>query len=141
MQKELKEGFPITTIREINLLLGISHPNIVAIREILAGNSVDKVYVVMEYMEHELKHLMENTQHVFTWGETKSLLQQLLRGIEYLHSRNIIHRDLKPSNILYDNQGVLKICDFGLAREYNPAKQLTPVVVTLWYRAPELLLG
>ncbi len=141
MQKEVKEGFPITTIREINLLLGIQHPNIVAMREILAGNSVDKVYVVMEYMEHELKHLMENVQHNFSWGETKSLLFQLLKGIEYLHGRNIIHRDLKPSNILYDNRGTLKICDFGLARKYNPAKTLTPVVVTLWYRAPELLLG
>ena len=62
-------------------------------------------------------------------------------GLEYLHSKNIIHRDLKPSNLLYNNEGVLKICDLGLARKYNPSKCLTPVVVTLWYRAPELLLG
>ena len=95
----------------------------------------------MEYMEHELKQLMENVKHEFTWGEIKCLIKQLLMGIEYLHSKNIIHRDLKPSNILYNNKGVLKICDFGLARKYNPSKQLTPVVVTLWYRAPELLLG
>ena len=76
MQKELKEGFPITTIREINLLLGLKHRNIVTMREMLSGNSVDKVYVVMEYMEHELKHLLENNvQHKFCWAEVKSLLQ------------------------------------------------------------------
>ena len=141
MQKELKEGFPITTIREINLLLGVEHNNIVQIREILSGNSVEKVYVVMEYMEHELKQLLDNQKHNFGWAEVKCLLKQLLQGLEYLHSMNIVHRDLKPSNILYNNQGVLKICDFGLSRKFNPHKPLTPVVVTLWYRAPELLLG
>lgn len=75
MQKELKEGFPITTIREINLLLGLKHRNIVSIKEMLSGNSVDKVYVVMEYMEHEVKHLLDsNVQHRFSWAQVKCLL-------------------------------------------------------------------
>ena len=62
--------------------------------------------------------------------------------MEYLHENWIIHRDIKTSNLLLNNQGMLKLADFGLAREYTqPAKPMTPVVVTLWYRAPELLLG
>jgi cell division cycle 2-like protein len=67
---------------------------------------------------------------------------QLLNGIAHLHDNWIIHRDLKTSNLLLSHKGVLKVADFGLAREYgSPLKEYTPVVVTLWYRSPELLLG
>lgn len=67
---------------------------------------------------------------------------QLLRGVAYMHERWILHRDLKTSNLLLSSDGILKIADFGLAREYgDPIKPYTPLVVTLWYRCPELLLG
>ena len=69
-------------------------------------------------------------------------MQQLLSGMHYLHENWVLHRDLKTSNILYSNKGELKICDFGLARQYgSPLRPYTHNVVTLWYRAPELLLG
>lgn len=69
-------------------------------------------------------------------------MQQLLSGIAHLHDNWIIHRDLKTSNLLLSHKGILKIADFGLAREYgSPLKEYTPVVVTLWYRSPELLLN
>ncbi|MEQ2175808.1 hypothetical protein GOODEAATRI_021510, partial [Goodea atripinnis] len=75
-------------------------------------------------------------------GEIKTLMLQLLRGVRHLHDNWILHRDLKTSNLLLSHKGILKIGDFGLAREYgSPLKQYTPVVVTLWYRSPELLLG
>ncbi len=75
-------------------------------------------------------------------AQVKCLMQQLLGGIAYLHEHWVLHRDLKTSNILYTNKGELKICDFGLARQYgSPLKAYTHMVVTLWYRAPELLLG
>lgn len=74
--------------------------------------------------------------------QVKSLMLQLLSGVSHLHDNWVLHRDLKTSNILYTNRGELKICDFGLARQYgSPLKAYTHMVVTLWYRAPELLLG
>lgn len=141
MEKE-KEGFPITSLREINTLLKAQHINIVTVREIVVGSNMDKIYIVMDYVEHDLKSLMETMKQPFTIGETKCLLQQLLRGVHHLHDNWILHRDLKTSNLLLSHKGILKIGDFGLAREYgSPLKQYTPIVVTLWYRAPELLLG
>ncbi|XP_048345238.1 cyclin-dependent kinase 11B-like [Sphaerodactylus townsendi] len=141
MEKE-KEGFPITSLREINTILKAQHPNIVTVREIVVGSNMDKIYIVMNYVEHDLKSLMETMKQPFLPGEVKTLMIQLLRGVEHLHDNWILHRDLKTSNLLLSHAGILKVGDFGLAHEYgSPLKPYTPVVVTLWYRAPELLLG
>ncbi|XP_078144155.1 cyclin-dependent kinase 11B isoform X2 [Centroberyx gerrardi] len=141
MEKE-KEGFPITSLREINTILKAQHPNIVTVREIVVGSNMDKIYIVMNYVEHDLKSLMETMKQPFLPGEVKTLMIQLLRGVHHLHDNWILHRDLKTSNLLLSHKGILKIGDFGLAREYgSPLKPYTPVVVTLWYRSPELLLG
>lgn len=143
MEKE-KEGFPITSLREINTLLKGQHSNIVTVREIVVGSNMDKIFIVMDYVEHDLKSLMEtmrNKKQGFVPGEVKCLLQQLLRAVAHLHDNWILHRDLKTSNLLLSHKGILKVGDFGLAREYgSPLKAYTPIVVTLWYRAPELLL-
>ncbi|XP_066462877.1 cyclin-dependent kinase 11B-like isoform X3 [Eleutherodactylus coqui] len=141
MEKE-KEGFPITSLREINTILKAQHENIIRVREIVVGSNMDKIYIVMNYMEHDLKSLMETMKQPFLPGEVKTLLIQLLRGVRHLHDNWILHRDLKTSNLLLSHAGILKVGDFGLAREYgSPLKPYTPIVVTLWYRAPELLLG
>ncbi|KAL9971255.1 hypothetical protein ACROYT_G023761 [Oculina patagonica] len=141
MERE-KEGFPITSLREINTLLKAQHPNIVTVREIVVGSNMDKIYIVMDYVEHDLKVLMEHMTQGFRIGEIKTLMIQLLRAVAHLHDNWILHRDLKASNLLLSNNGILKVGDFGLAREYgSPLKNYTPIVVTLWYRAPELLLG
>ncbi|CAG0921033.1 unnamed protein product [Notodromas monacha] len=144
MEKE-KEGFPITSLREINTLLKAQHENIVTVREIVVGSNMDKIYLVMDYVEHDLKSLMEtmkSKKQVFVFSEVKTLMLQLLRAIAHLHDNWILHRDIKTSNLLLNHRGILKVGDFGLAREYgSPLKAYTSVVVTLWYRAPELLLG
>lgn len=141
MEKE-REGFPLTALREINILLSFHHPSIVDVKEVVVGNSLDSIFMAMEYMDHDLKGLMETMKHPFTQSEVKCLMIQLLEGVRYLHSNWVLHRDLKTSNLLLNNQGELKICDFGLARQYgSPLKPYTHLVVTLWYRAPELLLG
>ncbi|XP_020293847.1 cyclin-dependent kinase 11B isoform X1 [Pseudomyrmex gracilis] len=144
MEKE-KEGFPITSLREINTLLKAQHPNIVTVREIVVGSNMDKIFIVMDYVEHDLKSLIETMKQkkqVFIPGEVKCLMQQLLCAVAHLHDNWILHRDLKTSNLLLSHRGILKVGDFGLAREYgSPLRQYTPIVVTLWYRAPELLLS
>ena len=234
MDKE-RDGFPLTSIREINIMLSLHHPNITDVSEVVVGDQLDSVLMVMEFVEHDLKGLMEDMPTAFTVAEVrlpcsaldvchfvnvmrvagppvgsqhelaahlqgncsfwtvpcrgfgcgegprpaslghdegvvlktlktwavgqdqgwrsgkqvacvmvqaKTLMLQLFRGIAYLHDNWVLHRDLKTSNILYSNRGEVKICDFGLARQYgSPLRPYTHNVVTLWYRAPELLLG
>lgn len=141
MEKE-REGFPLTALREINILLSFDHPSIVRVKEVVVNDHLDGVFMVMEYLENDLKGVMEMKKQPFSQSEVKCLMLQLLEGVKYLHDNWVLHRDLKTSNLLMNNQGELKICDFGLARQYgSPLKPYTQLVVTLWYRAPELLLG
>ncbi len=144
MERE-KEGFPITSLREVNTLLISQHTNVVHVREIVVGSNMDMIFIVMDFVEHDMKALMETMRakkQVFLPGEVKCLMLQLLSAIHHLHDNWILHRDLKTSNLLLSHNGILKVGDFGLAREYgSPLRAYTSVVVTLWYRAPELLLG
>ncbi|KAJ2907569.1 Cyclin-dependent kinase G-2, partial [Coemansia aciculifera] len=141
---EERKGFPITALREIHtLLLVAGHPNIINVREIAVGRSLNSIYMVMDYMEHDLRALMESSMNGqrFSPSEVKSLLLQLCRAVAHLHANWIVHRDLKTSNLLMA-RGQLKVADFGLARKYgSPLGRMTGLVVTLWYRAPELLFG
>ncbi|XP_056685171.1 cyclin-dependent kinase G-2 [Spinacia oleracea] len=140
-----REGFPVYYLREINTLMSLNHPSIINVREVVVDDSAegfDNIYMVMDYVEHDLKALMQARKQHFRQSEAKCLMLQLLEGVEYLHDNWILHRDLKTSNLLLNNTGDLKICDFGMARQYgSPLKPYTSLVVTLWYRAPELLLG
>jgi len=137
-----REGFPMTSLREIKILMTFKHPHIVDVREVVVGNNLNHIFIVMEFVDHDLKTLMEEMRSPFAISEIKTLMQQLLEATAYLHDNWVIHRDLKTSNLLFNNHGMLKVADFGLAREYgSPLKPYTHNVVTLWYRAPELLLG
>ncbi|XP_021775954.1 cyclin-dependent kinase G-2-like isoform X2 [Chenopodium quinoa] len=140
-----REGFPVYYLREINTLMSLNHPSIVNVREVVVDESAegfDNIYMVMDYVEHDLKALMQARKQHFRQSEVKCLMLQLLEGVSYLHDNWVLHRDLKTSNLLLNNLGELKICDFGMARQYgSPLKPYTSLVVTLWYRAPELLLG
>lgn len=138
-----QEGFPITALREANVLLALDHPNIIQVLEMVIGSTAEKIYMVMEYAENDVKALMEKKmKESFLQSEIKNLMQQLLSAVAYMHANWYIHRDLKTSNLLYDGNGILKVCDFGLARKYgSPLQNYTHLVVTLWYRSPELLLG
>ncbi|MED6246050.1 Cyclin-dependent kinase 10 [Ataeniobius toweri] len=137
-----KDGIPISSLREITLLLRLRHPNIVELKEVVVGSHLESLFLVMSYCEQDLASLLENMQTPFSEAQVKCIVLQLLRGLEYLHHSFIIHRDLKVSNLLMTDEGCVKIADFGLARMYGiPQPPMTPRVVTLWYRAPELLLG
>ena len=140
MERE-KDGLPICGVREISLLTALKHKNIVSLKEVVVGDELDAVFLVMEYCEQDLASLIDN-KTCFTEPQVKCLMQQLLRGIDYLHTNRVIHRDLKVSNILLTDKGYLKVADFGLARFLGvPVEPHTPKVVTLWYRPPELLFG
>ena len=134
---EATDGFPLTALREVNILLSLDHPSIVNVNEVVVGSKLNFVFMVMEYVENDLKGLMDqmaqSSSPKFTIPETKALMLQLLSGMSYLHENWIMHRDLKMSNILVTNSGDLKICDFGLARQFGGVGRYTQLVVTLWY--------
>ncbi|XP_027362563.1 probable serine/threonine-protein kinase At1g54610 [Abrus precatorius] len=129
--------------REIYILRQLDHPNVMKLEGIVTSRTSTSLYLVFEYMEHDLAGLAAIHGVKFTEPQIKCYMQQLLRGLEHCHSRGVLHRDIKGSNLLIDQDGNLKIGDFGLATVYDPSKKqpLTSRVVTLWYRAPELLLG
>ncbi|KAJ1971324.1 Cyclin-dependent kinase G-2 [Dimargaris xerosporica] len=129
------QGFPITSLREAQTLLLSKHPHIVDVKDIVFGPTLSDIYFVFEYIEHDLKTLLEEMRTPFLQSEVKTLMLQLLQGVAMLHDNWIIHRDLKPSNLLMSNRGTMKIADFGLARRYgSPLGHMTQLVVTLWYR-------
>eukprot|EP00761_Pharyngomonas_kirbyi_P009007 gb/GECH01009022.1/.p1 GENE.gb/GECH01009022.1/~~gb/GECH01009022.1/.p1 ORF type:complete len:476 (+),score=102.37 gb/GECH01009022.1/:1-1428(+) len=136
------EGFPRSALREISILLTLKHPNIVNVKEVVIGNTINSIFLVMEYLENDLRSVMAELHYRFAPDEIKCIMQQLLKAIDYLHDNFVLHRDIKASNILLGNDGYLKLCDFGLARRYeDPCRPYSDNVVTLWYRPPELLLG
>ncbi|OAX44775.1 Pkinase-domain-containing protein [Rhizopogon vinicolor AM-OR11-026] len=141
---EEKHGFPITALREINALMSSRHENVVRIREVVVGDTLTQVFVVMDFIEHDLKTLLTLMPSPFLQSEIKTLMMQLLSAVAHCHSNWILHRDLKTSNLLMNNRGTIKVADFGLARRYGDpvgVGGLTQLVVTLWYRAPEILMG
>lgn len=137
-----KDGFPFTAVREIKLLQTLRHPNIVSLIEMMVEKS--QVYMVFEYLDHDLSGILLHPTLKFSEGNVKYLFRQIVDGLAYMHSRGILHRDIKGSNILLGKDGVVKIADLGLARSINllnSAAHYTNRVITLWYRPPELLLG
>ncbi|XP_074116887.1 cyclin-dependent kinase 3 isoform X1 [Sminthopsis crassicaudata] len=161
------EGVPSTAIREISLLKELKHPNIVRLLDVV--HSEKKLYLVFEFLSQDLKKYMDSAAatelplHLVkvpaVGGGTaaphpppadqpllalllQSYLFQLLQGVNFCHSHRVIHRDLKPQNLLINELGAIKLADFGLARAFGvPLRTYTHEVVTLWYRAPEILLG
>ncbi|PSS19018.1 Serine/threonine-protein kinase [Actinidia chinensis var. chinensis] len=129
--------------REILIMRRLDHPNVMKLEGLVTSRVSGNLYLVFEYMEHDLTGLVASSTVKFTEPQIKCYMQQLLCGLEHCHSRGVLHRDIKGSNLLIDNKGNLKIGDFGLATFFrlNPKQPLTSRVVTLWYRPPELLLG
>nr|XP_043630774.1 cyclin-dependent kinase C-2-like [Erigeron canadensis] len=152
-----REGFPITAIREIKILKKLHHENVIKLKEIVTSPGPEKedqgrpdgnkykggIYMVFEYMDHDLTGLADRPGMRFSVPQIKCYMRQLLTGLHYCHVNQVLHRDIKGSNLLIDNEGNLKLADFGLARSFSNDHNgnLTNRVITLWYRPPELLLG
>ncbi|GAB4824922.1 hypothetical protein Ancab_007794 [Ancistrocladus abbreviatus] len=129
--------------REILVLRRLDHPNIIKLEGLIISPTTGSMYLIFEYMEHDLMGLASLPGLKFTETQVKCYMKQLLSGLDHCHSNGVLHRDIKSANLLIDNCGVLKIADFGLANFCDPyhSHPLTSRVVTLWYRPPELLLG
>jgi len=133
------EGIPSTAIREISILKELQDPNIVRLHDVV--HTEKKLTLVFEYCDHDLKKFLDAKESLEI-ATIKSFLYQLLRGIAFCHERRVLHRDLKPQNLLINKDGELKLADFGLARAFGiPVRSYTHEVVTLWYRAPDVLMG
>ncbi|KAM4644127.1 cyclin-dependent kinase 2 isoform 2-T2 [Amazona ochrocephala] len=135
------EGVPSTAIREISLLKELNHPNIVKLLDVI--HTENKLYLVFEFLHQDLKKFMDSSSlSGIALPLIKSYLFQLLQGLAFCHAHRVLHRDLKPQNLLINTDGAIKLADFGLARAFGvPVRTYTHEVVTLWYRAPEILLG
>jgi serine/threonine protein kinase len=133
------EGVPSTSIREISVLKELQHANIVRLLDVVF--TAEKLQLVFEFLDQDLKKYIDSVTEMSP-SLVQSYMYQMLLGLDFCHARRILHRDLKPQNLLIDREGTLKIADLGLARAVTiPLRQYTHEVVTLWYRAPEVLMG
>ncbi|XP_030608372.1 serine/threonine-protein kinase MAK-like isoform X1 [Archocentrus centrarchus] len=126
-------------LREVKSLKKLNHPNVVKLKEVIREN--DCLYFVFEYMKQNLYQLMkEREDKMFSENEIRNILFQILSGLAFVHKHGYFHRDLKPENLLCMGSELVKIADFGLAREIRSQPPYTDYVSTRWYRAPEVLL-
>ncbi|XP_044475072.1 cyclin-dependent kinase B2-2-like [Mangifera indica] len=144
------EGVPATTLREVSILRMLSRdPHIVRLMDVKQGQNKEGktvLYLVFEYMDTDLKKLIRSFRQsgeIIPAKTVKCLMYQLCKGVAFCHRHGILHRDLKPHNVLMDQKtSMLKIADLGLARAFTlPIKKYTHEILTLWYRALEVLLG
>ncbi|EGC31073.1 protein serine/threonine kinase [Dictyostelium purpureum] len=134
------EGVPCTAIREISLLKELKHPNIVRLHDVI--HTERKLTLVFEYLDQDLKKYLDECGGEISKATIKSFMYQLLKGVAFCHDHRVLHRDLKPQNLLINRKGELKLADFGLARAFGiPVRTYSHEVVTLWYRAPDVLMG
>ncbi|XP_075052625.1 cyclin-dependent kinase-like 5 isoform X5 [Mixophyes fleayi] len=135
--EEVKE----TTLRELKMLRTLKQENIVELKE--AFRRRGKLYLVFEYVEKNMLELLEEMPNGVPPEKVKNYIYQLIKAIHWCHKNDIVHRDIKPENLLISYNDILKLCDFGFARNLSEGSNAnyTEYVATRWYRSPELLLG
>ncbi|KAI9274537.1 kinase-like domain-containing protein [Phascolomyces articulosus] len=137
---QFKDGLDLTAIREVKYLQELHHPNVIELIDVFSHKK--NLNLVLEYLDSDLEQVIKDRSILFMPGDIKAWMLMTLRGLDHCHRHYILHRDMKPNNLLITHDGVLKIADFGLARDWgDPGRQMTSQVVTRWYRSPELLFG
>ncbi|CAG8561260.1 6641_t:CDS:2, partial [Dentiscutata heterogama] len=132
------QGIEISAVREVKVLRELRHPNIIELIDIYSHQT--NLQLVLEYLDSDLEMIIKDKSLVFISADIKSWMLMTLRGLHHCHRNWILHRDMKPNNLLVGRDGQLKLADFGLARDFAEPriKNMSPQVVTRWYRAPEL---
>lgn len=138
-----EEGFPPTALREISLLKCLDHPSIIRVRDVIMEDGGNSLSMVMDYIDSDLERYITDSRGPLSPYTIKSIIFQILDGLQYMHLRRAMHRDIKPGNILIDKKTLsVRIADFGLAKPfYLPSREMSNQIETLWYRAPEIMLG
>uniref|UniRef100_A0A0N4ZNA1 non-specific serine/threonine protein kinase n=1 Tax=Parastrongyloides trichosuri TaxID=131310 RepID=A0A0N4ZNA1_PARTI len=138
MKKKFYSWDEAMALREVKSLKKLSHPNIIKLKEVLRENDI--LYFVFEFMQENLYELMKDRDRFFPENVIRNIIYQVLQGLSYMHKNGFFHRDMKPENIMCNGTELVKIADFGLAREIRSRPPFTDYVSTRWYRAPEILL-
>uniref|UniRef100_A0A3Q3ILT8 non-specific serine/threonine protein kinase n=1 Tax=Monopterus albus TaxID=43700 RepID=A0A3Q3ILT8_MONAL len=125
-------------LREVKSLKKLNHANVIKLKEVIREN--DHLYFVFEYMKENLYELMKDRKKLFPESVIRNISFQILQGLSFIHKNGFFHRDMKPENLLCMGPELVKIGDFGLAREIRSKPPYTDYVSTRWYRAPEVLL-
>ena len=138
MKRKYHSWGEVMDLREVKSLKKLNHPNVVKLKEVIRENN--RLYFVFEYVKGDLLGLMRDQQEPFPESSVRTIIFQILQALAYMHRNGFFHRDLKPENILCSSPEMVKIADFGLAREIRSSPPYTDYVSTRWYRAPEVLL-
>uniref|UniRef100_A0A1I7YXU1 Protein kinase domain-containing protein n=1 Tax=Steinernema glaseri TaxID=37863 RepID=A0A1I7YXU1_9BILA len=138
MKKKFYTWDEAMSLREVKSLKKLNHPNIIKLREVIRES--DTLYFVFELMQENLYELMKDRDRYFPENVIRNIIYQILQGLSFMHKNGFFHRDMKPENIMCNGTELVKIADFGLAREIRSRPPYTDYVSTRWYRAPEILL-
>ncbi|KAF8477400.1 protease-like protein [Kalaharituber pfeilii] len=135
-------GLSMDAIREVKYLQELRHPNIILLLDVFSSKH-QNLSLVLEFLDCDLEMIIKDTRGItYSMADIKSWMLMALRGVWFCHSKFVLHRDIKPNNLLISSSGVLKLGDFGLARQQaEPYRPMTHAVITRWYRPPELLFG
>ena len=137
MKRKVASWNECISMREVRVLLSISHPNIVRMLEVIKENKY--LALVFEFLDEDVYHHIKDRNKLLSETQVRNIIFQTLQGLAYMHSKGFFHRDLKPENLLMKS-GTVKIADFGLVRDVKVKLPCTEYVSTRWYRAPEVLL-
>jgi protein kinase len=137
MKKKVLSWNECISMREVRVLLNISHPNIVRMLEVIKENNY--LALVFEFLDEDVYHHIKDRNKLLSETQVRNIIFQTLQGLAYMHNKGFFHRDLKPENLLL-KAGTVKIADFGLVRDVKLKHPCTEYVSTRWYRAPEVLL-
>ncbi|CBY30802.1 unnamed protein product [Oikopleura dioica] len=138
MKKKFYTWEEAVNLREVRSLKKMSHPNIVKLREVVREHDI--LYFVFEYMKENLYQFMKSQDRYIPENNIRTISFQIIQGLQFMHRQGYFHRDIKPENLLLMGPDLVKIADFGLAREIRSKPPYTDYVSTRWYRAPEVLL-